>query len=488
AAHHATALWKLSVGKWEEAVTHLAQSDNVAVAKAASLDRASPRAAEELLACAQAWMAAGASDAGNAKQWYERAAAQLYRAKELKPAGKTGLDIATAVTVLKGKGVEVGPGGTAAVQKPTEVEEAFPKGKWVNIPVTSIDPKAAYRGEIAINGDVITSKGRARFILPVQIGENASYEITYKFMRTRGDDTIGISIPVGNNRVAVLLSTGNGRYSGIDNIGGKGGEKNGTAFAGKFLNNRPYEVRIAVLSGREKTRIAVYINDRLCTSWEGPSATLSEELDHVCGVPGTLSLSSNEDATQFSNIQLRKIDGDITSTQTHTAAMQKSAGVEEAFPKGKGVEVGGGSAGTVSTEQPKQPTEPFRPRNVPREAVYWNGSWYLFPTGKFTLPEANLLARKLRGKVLIISSDEENDFVAKKISDPTFLGTIKKGAKWVTLEGNDQTYFRWDTQRGEPGGNEPYSALMPSGYWHDVQHTDRNCIVIEWGEEKPKNE
>ena len=193
------------------------------------------------------------------------------------------------------------------VEESEMLNPAFPKDKWVSIPASSIGAKAAYRGGIEVKGDSIITKGRTRFLLPLRIGEHASYEISYRFVRTAGNDTVGISIPVGSNRVAVLLSTAWGRYSGIDCIDGKGAEKTGTAFPGSFVNNRQYEVRVTVLTQGEKASIAVYVDGRLCTKWEGLATALSEEQDHACRVKGAISVSANENGTVFSDIRIRNI-------------------------------------------------------------------------------------------------------------------------------------------------------------------------------------
>jgi serine/threonine protein kinase len=118
----------------------------------------------------------------------------------------------------------------------------------------------------------------------------------------------------------------------------------------------------------------------------------------------------------------------------------------------------------------------------PRTTVSFNGKTYLFPNERLSLTEATIKSLQLSGKLIQIHGSEENDFVARHIRGPTWLGIIEKGEKWVSIESSaaSQAYFNWD--RGQPSSylGESACAIETDGLWHDHFPSDSLFYAIEW--------
>ena len=140
------------------------------------------------------------------------------------------------------------------------------------------------------------------------------------------------------------------------------------------------------------------------------------------------------------------------------------------------------SATSVNEPRAKKSAAPRRPKLAPKDAIYHGDNWYWFSDRKATFQEAQQIANRLKGRLVTITSDDENQFVAAHIQGPTFLGLLKVKGAWLDPSGRPQAYFRWD--RGQPSRakDERFAAIHASGAWHDYL-PDRLFVCIEWGKE-----
>lgn len=132
------------------------------------------------------------------------------------------------------------------------------------------------------------------------------------------------------------------------------------------------------------------------------------------------------------------------------------------------------------TKTPKKPSTPKRPGHIPKEAIFWNGSWYLFSEKKASFDEAFAVARRFKGRLLIIKSQEENSFVTSHIKGPTWLGLKKQSGRWINVLGRPQQFFDWQPGQPQNGKNEDFAAIHPNGLWHDYLK-DKLYFCVEWG-------
>lgn len=137
---------------------------------------------------------------------------------------------------------------------------------------------------------------------------------------------------------------------------------------------------------------------------------------------------------------------------------------------------------SVNEPRAKKSVAPRRPKLAPKDAIYHGDNWYWFSDRKGTFQEAQQIASRLKGRLVTITSDDENQFVAERLKGPTFLGLLKVKGVWLDPSGRPQEYFRWD--RGQPSRSkdERFAAIHAGGAWHDYL-PDRLFVCIEWGKE-----
>jgi hypothetical protein len=130
----------------------------------------------------------------------------------------------------------------------------------------------------------------------------------------------------------------------------------------------------------------------------------------------------------------------------------------------------------------KKPVAPPRPRLAPKDAISHDESWYWFSEERVTVHEAQAIANRVKGRLVTITSDEENQFIVEHLKGPTFLGLLKVKNIWLDPGGRPQNYFRWDRGQPSSAAKERFAAIHTSGRWHDYLE-DRLFLCIEWGRE-----
>ncbi|MCP3916380.1 MAG: hypothetical protein GY711_12555 [bacterium] len=128
---------------------------------------------------------------------------------------------------------------------------------------------------------------------------------------------------------------------------------------------------------------------------------------------------------------------------------------------------------------------PRRPRHVPENAEFHAGSWYWFADGVLPYPDAKQLAAEKRGKLLTISSIEENEWIQSRIHGISWMGIERIEEVWTVVDPEAPPFWYWDA--GEPNNSRPerFAAIGfdVNGRWHDMLETDRHYVVVEWGDE-----
>lgn len=128
---------------------------------------------------------------------------------------------------------------------------------------------------------------------------------------------------------------------------------------------------------------------------------------------------------------------------------------------------------------------PTRPRAVPQEALYFNGNWYLFSDVRLTPPQADQVARRAGGRLVVVRSQAEHDFLVAHARLPLLLGMTLREGTWYDALDEKQTFFLWDKRNRQPesDGDEAFVAIYNySKLWHDYNPTPL-YFAIEWGRE-----
>ena len=116
----------------------------------------------------------------------------------------------------------------------------------------------------------------------------------------------------------------------------------------------------------------------------------------------------------------------------------------------------------------------------------YNGSDYYkwINSGNPTFAVANDLCSKIGGRLPIIKSKGQNDFIASKLGNGNcWLGMQRKsqGSKeWYCSDYSKASWFNW--AQGEPnnnGGSENSVQMCSSGTWKDINCSTTNCCIVE---------
>ncbi len=143
-------------------------------------------------------------------------------------------------------------------------------------------------------------------------------------------------------------------------------------------------------------------------------------------------------------------------------------------------------AQAMATSTSKRPA-PTRPRNVPADAIHWRENWYWFPPKEMSFEEVKRFLAQSDGRLLVIASEEENQFIASQIKGETLLGVQKVDNKWINNLGDEQPYFNWSPSRNPTyakfAGME-HVAILNDGFWREVKQQASYYVCIEWGHER----
>ena len=125
---------------------------------------------------------------------------------------------------------------------------------------------------------------------------------------------------------------------------------------------------------------------------------------------------------------------------------------------------------------------PARPKFVHKDAIFWKGNWYWFSPKQDSFSEAGKHARAMKGRLVVISTPQENEFVASHVSGPTWLGLQRVKGSWLNAFGQRAGFFSWDVKQPSGSKGENFAAIQKSGKWHDYL-ADKLFYCVEWGSE-----
>lgn len=127
-------------------------------------------------------------------------------------------------------------------------------------------------------------------------------------------------------------------------------------------------------------------------------------------------------------------------------------------------------------EKSKQEVSVRRPSYVPEGSVYFNKNWYYVSETTLTFIDAFKQARKMNGKLVVISSLEENEFVFNLAKKSVWINLIHKPAKKVASEDPDKRLFNFGDVLGK-------SSKSKKSYW---KVSDKyKPAFLNWAEGQP---
>lgn len=127
--------------------------------------------------------------------------------------------------------------------------------------------------------------------------------------------------------------------------------------------------------------------------------------------------------------------------------------------------------------------DPPRPATAPADAILWSGHWYWFPDEKRSFREALAIATTRKGRLVAISSEEENTFVTEHLKGATLIGCARVQTRWMNSARQQQRYFNWREGNPTKLRGDDYVIMFVTGYWAN-SGPDTLHYAIEWGDDE----
>jgi len=310
----------------------------------------------------------------------------------------------------------------------------------------------------------------ARVVVPVVV--TGSYDLIVKFTRQRGNNSIQVCLPIAGRSVELCIAGWPqfGGISGLNEVDGDEVVSNETRTGFNFQNGRPHTLIAKVRQRQDGTVIIdVDFNGGDLFSWEGDSSRLSIAPEKLMPDPSLPGLGCHNCIMSFHSLKVEPAPGDGR------------------FVQGK----------VERITEVNVPGFQRLDRSPHADAISWRDNWYLFTTEGKSLPDAMVFAREHGGRLMLVSSDEENQFLVQDLAaglngdEMPFLGLTRQGnsLNWLTetleVRRPGVGFQRWAHDQPEFGG-EAGVAVSPDGLWHDVgTHESRRRVCVEWGPELP---
>ncbi|MBT4865972.1 MAG: hypothetical protein HON53_12775, partial [Planctomycetaceae bacterium] len=271
----------------------------------------------------------------------------------------------------------------------------------------------------------------------------------------------------------VTISGWKGAVSGLGKVNGKIAPElpvssGAVVKPGKIENGKRYRLQIACIQNRGRVWIKATLNQRPFINWKGPPEALASSPGWGVPCPETIGIFvTGSSLADIHKLQLTVARG------------------------GEAYRLGDDFQNPISAPSPSPPKE------IVDKCINRNGRYYVFSQKPINIIEAQMLAAKLKGRLLTISSAEEEAFILKE----------GRGIS-LWMSGWRQSATRdWRDERNRPLrfiGRWARSQPMLRGFWetrlaihtaagtgqgwHDYPIARKNHACIEWGEEYPAAE
>jgi hypothetical protein len=207
---------------------------------------------------------------------------------------------------------------TLALAKVEEALAALPAGSAPALPVKWTDcmplinpDRHTLVGTWRVKGEALQCeevRGKwARIMIPMAL--EGAYELEVAFVRTEGDDSINIHLPMGTSSCSLALSWGRGECAGLDRIKDKSAKDNETTVRpGRLENGRQYVVTVKVLPRGGEVEISVTLDGKPYIKWRGPASDLKSGFSELTKVKSPV-VCAYSSVLELRRARLRMISG-----------------------------------------------------------------------------------------------------------------------------------------------------------------------------------
>jgi hypothetical protein len=486
-AKHEVGFWTaIYQSDWGKALPLLASGNNVEWSAAAKAELRQIEDNVTPLTIADLWWELGQKSQATAKSviqdraltWYEGIdpddLTPVLRTRAIRR--QTELAAALKRPIISGKKPKApAPGFPPLVvppSKPGEVVAAtrLPTNTPINL-LTMIDlPEHVIFGKWSRQGtDLVVEPGQcARVMTPIAL--KGSYDLTFRFTRRNRVEAVTLMLPLDRTFFNLLLDSGAGQYSGLERFDRKflfGHQEAGAVRWHKHpevVNDIPHTLKVNVTVNGDDAAIVARLDQDELVNWKGPQRKLISP--PYSTMPNTHAIGVLAYATHLTvhelTLELKPdAEGYRLGKDWKNPLMKVADGPEEGSP-------------------------------YQRSAKEFNGRPYYISNVMMELPDAQKLAILLKGRLVTISSPEENEFVRT-------LGQSER----VWISGWSTMSRQWRDERNRPlrypgawmskqpdnlqdaeGGQQflIFSTREGEG-WDDTHARTLGRACIEWGEE-----
>ena len=208
---------------------------------------------------------------------------------------------------------------------------SVPPGRWVAL-LPRVDARRdALRGQWEYRAGTLTNLDHSA-CLALPVAPKGSYEVEAVFRRTDGNDAACIYLPVGSNKVVVILSRFGGSVSALGQINNKDIHDSAAHVSpGTLENDRDYTVTARVVHRGAEVEIRVTLDGTTYLQWQGPPSALNVPKGWTEGplIPlGRVGLTVQEALVRWQRLRFRLIEGEarlVRPPQTAVAAQEAPA-------------------------------------------------------------------------------------------------------------------------------------------------------------------
>ncbi|MDB5341780.1 MAG: hypothetical protein JWP89_157 [Schlesneria sp.] len=457
---------------WEQALPKLKLGSDAKWKAAAELDSKAAQDVESQLAAADAWWdvsqtATGAAKVaiqGRAHEWYERyfpnVKTPLTKARISKRIEELAATLATAPQVAS-VSTTIPESSDATGKSDLKID------KWTDLLGTVNFSEHALKGTWQnLEGNLVAPTGEAVVMFPIAL--QGSFELNCEFTPPSDRAVVKFAFPTGSTSCGIIFNADNNAFSGLELIDGIGVKDLNAATGAvtrpsRLTAEKRNQVQISVAQVKDRISINARLDGKRITSWTGQSSQLSQSCPYLARMipcPQSIGISVNGGAI-FHKCEIRLNKGarafwlrdDWKNPVTQVAANPS--------------------------------------KSIEANCLTWRGRRYLFSDQAVTFPDAQRLAVQVQGRVLTISSPEEEAFVTENIKDhPIWLsGWRRENRKeWLDERNRPLKYFgKWALSEPSMIYTEPNLRVVAKKgdkpEWADINPDHHFHAVIEWGEE-----
>ena len=465
---------------WEQALPKLAKGSDAKWKAAVEAEPKSPGEFDALLVAADAWWDIAQTSTGmvklaaqhRASKWYERhephLKSPLVKARVAKRIEElsVNLDAAKFRTAVISNSAKSVPSGSYGANDGRQL----PHGKWIDLLELVKPAEHAVVGKWQRNSEALIceSSPDARCLIPVAI--RGGYELNCEFTRRAGADVANIVIPVGSTSCCVVMSAWGGGNHGLYLVDGRDAKdqapSTGAVFRpGKLVNGQRYKLQIEVSQNADRATIAATLDGQRIIAWQGGISQLSCAPNVVIPCPQAVGIGISNSPADIHKLELRLKRG--------------------------------GKAYRLDDDwrNPLAPVATAPPKEIAAQCLNWKRRKYFISDKPMNFADAQRLATELQGRLLTISSAEEEAFLYEQGRglELWLSGWRRTEAKDWRDERNRLLRFIPTWQPGKPRGGVfdlhlTLNAASKSRGLNDAAPWTHCHACIEWGEEYPEDE